>query len=260
VKPSSTPSERWLAYREVNPNARLRLFCFPYAGGGASAYRGWASALPSDLEVCPVQLPGRESRLRETPFTNPEPLIQTLADVLEPQLDLPFVLFGHSMGGMISFELSRELRRRQKPLPLHIFVSGRRAPQLPAREENIHDLPEPEFVAKLRELNGTPEEVLQHAELMRLLLPILRADFSVNETYTYTEEEPFDFGISAFGGLGDEEVTRDDLSLWKTHTRGKFRLRMMPGDHFFLHSAKDLITEAVARDLAELAVPVASTR
>jgi medium-chain acyl-[acyl-carrier-protein] hydrolase len=256
VKPSSTPSERWLAYREVNPNARLRLFCFPYAGGGASAYRGWATALPSDLEVCPVQLPGRESRLREAPFTRPEPLIQTLADVLEPHLDLPFVLFGHSMGGMISFELSRELRRRKRPLPLHIFVSGRRAPQLPAREENIHDLPEAEFVAKLRELNGTPEEVLQHSELMRLLLPILRADFAVNETYTYIEDEPFDFGISAFGGLGDEEVTRDDLSLWKTHTRGKFRLRMMPGDHFFLHSAKDLITEAMARDLAELAIPV----
>src|SRR6185295_11175567 len=98
-----------MAYREVNPNARLRLFCFPYAGGGASAYRGWATALPSDLEVCPVQLPGRESRLREAPFTRPEPLIQTLADVLEPHLDLPFVLFGHSMGGMISFELSREL-------------------------------------------------------------------------------------------------------------------------------------------------------
>ena len=252
MKPSSPPAERWLAYREVNPRARLRMFCFPYAGGGASAYRGWGASLPNDLEVCPVQLPGRESRLREPPFTQPAPLIQAIADALAPYMDMPFVFFGHSMGGMISFELSRELRRRGKTLPLHIFTSGRRAPQVPAREEPIHDLPEPEFIIKLRELNGTPEEVLQHAELMKLLVPILRADFSVNETYEYTQEEPFDLGISAFGGLGDVEVTKDDLELWRTQTRGRFRLRMLPGDHFFLHSAKDLMTEAIARDLAEI--------
>jgi medium-chain acyl-[acyl-carrier-protein] hydrolase len=256
VKPSSSPAERWLAYREVNPRARLRMFCFPYAGGGASAYRGWAGSLPNDLEVCPVQLPGRESRLRDQAFEKPEPLIQALADSLQPWMDMPFVFFGHSMGGMISFELSRELRRRGKTLPLHIFVSGRRAPQQPAREEPIHDLPEPEFIVKLRELNGTPEEVLQHAELMKLLVPVLRADFAVNETYTYTEEEPFDFGISAFGGLGDVEVTKEDVENWRVHTRGRFRIRMLPGDHFFLHSAKDLITEAIARDLAELRQPV----
>ena len=252
MKPSSPPAERWLAYREANPRARLRMFCFPYAGGGASAYRGWAASLPNDVEVCPVQLPGRESRLRDQAFEKSEPLIQALADALQPWMDMPFVFFGHSMGGMISFELSRELRRRGKTLPLHVFVSGRRAPQQPAREEPIHDLPEPEFIEKLRELNGTPEEVLQHAELMKLLVPVLRADFAVNETYTYTEEEPFDFGISAFGGLGDVEVTKEDVENWRVHTRGRFRMRMLPGDHFFLHSAKDLITEAIARDLAEL--------
>jgi medium-chain acyl-[acyl-carrier-protein] hydrolase len=253
LKPNPPPSERWLAYREVNPRARLRLLCFPYAGGGASAYRGWGAALPTDVEVCPVQLPGRESRLREPPFTRVDPLIRTLADVLEPHLDVAFAFFGHSMGAMIAFELARELRRRGGPLPQHLFAAGRRAPQLPAREEDIHDLPEPEFLAKLRELNGTPEEVLQHGELMRLLLPILRADFAINETYAHRPEAPFDFGISAFGGLGDREVTREDLELWHDHTRGRFRLRMLPGDHFFLHSAKDLLVEAVARDLAELA-------
>ena len=255
MKPSNSPSERWLAYREVNPRARLRMFCFPYAGGGASAYRGWNTSLPADMEVCPVQLPGRESRLRDPAFDRAKPLIQSVADALEPYFDMPFVFFGHSMGGMISFELSRELRRRGKTLPLHIFVSGRRAPQLPAREEPIHDLPEDQFFEKLRELNGTPEEVLQHAELMKLLLPVLRADFAVNETYEFTEEPPFDFGISAFGGLGDEEVTKDDLELWKLHTRGRFRVRMLPGDHFVRPATTDLITEAVARALAEIPVP-----
>jgi len=252
VKPSSASADRWLAYREVNPRARLRMFCFPYAGGGASAYRGWAASLPGEVEVCPVQLPGRESRLRDQPFTRAEVLIPAIADALAPYMDMPFVFFGHSMGGMISFELTRELRRRGKALPLHIFVSGRRAPQVPAREEPIHDLPEPEFIEKLRELNGTPEEVLQHAELMKLLVPILRADFAVNETYTYTEEEPFDIGLSAFGGLGDVEVTKEDLELWRTQTRARFRLRMLPGDHFFLNSGRDLLTEAIARDLGEV--------
>lgn len=252
MKPNAPPVERWLAYREVNPRARLRLFCFPYAGGGASAYRGWAAALPSDVEVCPVQLPGRESRLREPAFDRPEPLIQALADALQAHLDLPFAFFGHSMGAMLSFELARELRRRGRSLPLHLFVSGRRAPQVPPREEDIHDLPEPEFVAKLRELNGTPEEVLQHAELMRLLLPVLRADFAVNETYVLRAEPPLDLGISAFGGLADEEVSREDIAGWKEHARGAFRLRMLPGDHFFLHGSRDLLTEALARELSEL--------
>ena len=253
MKPTTPTPERWLAYREVNPRARVRMFCFPYAGGGASAYRGWGSSLPSDVEVCPVQLPGRESRLREAPFETPEPLVKALAEALQPYLQgLPFVFFGHSMGAMLSFELARELRRRGQTLPLHLFVSGRRAPQIPDLEEPIHALPEPEFIVKLRELNGTPEEVLQHAELMKLLIPVLRSDFAVNETYVYTEEEPFDLGISCFGGLGDKEVTRDDCAVWKEQTRGRFRLRMLPGDHFFVHSAKDMILESVARDLAEV--------
>lgn len=254
MRPSSNPTERWLAYREVNSRARLRMFCFPYAGGGASTYRGWAASLPADLEVCPVQLPGRESRLREQPFRQLAAMVPALADALKSYLDLPFVFFGHSMGALIAFELSRELRRRGQALPLHLFVSGRRPPQLPPREEPIHALPEPEFLVKLRELNGTPEEVLQHEELMRLLIPLLRADFAVNETYTYGEEEEiFDFGISAFGGLGDEEVTREDVEAWRPQTRGRFRMRMLPGDHFFIHSGKDLVLEAVARDLAEIA-------
>ncbi len=179
-------------------------------------------------------------------------MITAVADALSPWFDLPFVFFGHSMGAAIGYELARELRRRGRPLPLHLFVSGRRAPQLPARDEPIHDLPEPEFIVRLRELNGTPEEVLQHAELMKLLIPLLRADFAVNETYEYVEEPQLDVGISAFGGLADVDVGREDVEAWSVQTRGRFRMRMMPGDHFFLHPQKDLILESVARDLAEI--------
>jgi medium-chain acyl-[acyl-carrier-protein] hydrolase len=230
----------------------MRMFCFPYAGGGASIYRGWGASLPHDLEVCPVQLPGRESRLREPSFPDLESMVPAVTDALAPYLDLPFVLFGHSMGAAISFTLARELRRRGGPQPLHLFVSGRRAPHLPAREEPIHQLPDPEFTAKLRELNGTPEEVLQHEELMKLLLPLLRADFGVNETYEYTEEAPLAAGISAFGGIGDQDVLREDVEAWRQHTTGRFRARMFPGDHFFIHGNKDLVLEAVTRDLAEI--------
>jgi medium-chain acyl-[acyl-carrier-protein] hydrolase len=237
----------------------MRMFCFPYAGGGASVYRGWGASLPADLEVCPVQLPGRENRLRDQPFHQIGDMVPALADALRPYMNVPFVFFGHSMGGVISFELARELRRRGQPQPLHLFASGRRAPQFQAREEAIYGLPDPEFLAKLRELNGTPEEVLQHEELMRLLLPILRADFTVNDTYVYTPEEPFDFGISAFGGLGDEDITRDDMAGWQEHTRGRFRLRMLPGGHFFVNEAKDVVLESVARDLAEIAMALPRT-
>lgn len=251
MRPSANPTERWLAYREVNPSARLRMFCFPHAGGGASTYRTWQATL-RDVEVCPVQPPGRENRLREPAFTRLLDMIPPLADALAPYMDMPFVFFGHSLGSATAFELARELRRRGRPLPAHLFASGRPAPDLPPRDEPIHALPEPEFIEKLREMNGTPEEVLQHEELMKLLLPILRADFAVNETYQYAGDEPFDFGVSAFGGLGDPDVHREDLEAWKKQTRGRFRLRMLPGDHFFIMGNKDLVLEAVARDLAEI--------
>jgi medium-chain acyl-[acyl-carrier-protein] hydrolase len=246
----------WLPYRVAKPHARLRMFCFPYAGGGASIYRSWSTFLPPDVEVCAIQMPGRESRVREQLFNRYRPMTVALADALGPFLDLPFVFFGHSLGALISFELARELRRRGQTLPLHLFVSGRGAPDLPLREAPIHALPEPEFIAELRRLNGTPEAVLQHEELMRLVLPILRADFSVNETYVYTGEEPLDLGISALGGLGDDDVTREDLQAWRQQARGSFRMRMFQGDHFFIHSTQNLLLEAVARDLAEVTTAV----
>jgi medium-chain acyl-[acyl-carrier-protein] hydrolase len=252
VRPSVNPAQRWLAYREVNPRARLRMFCFPHAGGGASTYRTWGATLPSDVEVCPVQPPGRENRLREPAYTRLAEMIPPLTDALKPYLDLPFVFFGHSLGSLTAFELARELRRRGWAQPAHVFVSGRCAPDLPPREEVIHALPEAEFVAKIRAMNGTPDEVLQHEELMKLLVPILRADFTAHETYEFIREQPLDAGISAFGGLGDVDVHREDLEGWKDQTRGRFRLRMLPGDHFFINSSKDLLLESVARDLAEI--------
>lgn len=241
----------WLSCPKPNPDATVRLFCFPYSGAAASIYYPWAEMLPPNIEVCPVQLPGHGTRLREPLATRLAPQVEAVAASLTPALDRPFAFFGHSMGALISFELARYLRRLGRPGPVHLFVSGHGAPHLPDRNPPLHGLPEPEFVAKLRELNGTPEEVLRHEELLQLLIPVLRADFAVCETYVYQAEPPLPCPISAYGGLADGYVNREELAAWQEQTASRFSLRMFPGDHFYLNQASNrahLLT-ALARDL-----------
>jgi medium-chain acyl-[acyl-carrier-protein] hydrolase len=245
-----TPTvDPWIQFWQPKPQAQLRLFCFPYAGGGASIFRTWSETLPPQIEICPVQLPGRESRLLEAPFSQLFSLIEPLAQALLPYLDMPCAFFGHSMGALISFELVRYLRQQHGLSPVHLFVSARRAPQLIAPDPPIHHLPEPQFVEELRRLKGTPEEVLQTAELLQLLIPFLRADFAMCETYLYTPEEPLACPISVFGGLQDDEVSRDMLTAWREQTRGSFKLRFFVGDHFFLHAARASLFQALLQDL-----------
>jgi medium-chain acyl-[acyl-carrier-protein] hydrolase len=242
-------SDPWIARPRPNARARLRLFCFPYAGGGASLFRTWPQELAAEIEVCAVQPPGREHRLIEAPFTRLAPLVEALAEVLQPYFTVPFAFFGHSMGALISFELARCLRDQGGEGPMHLFVSGCRAPQLPDPDPPIHELPEDEFVAELVHLKGTPEGVMKDKELMELLLPVLRADFAICEKYLYQPGEPLDCPISAFGGLEDEEIGWDGVAAWEEQTRGAFTLRMVPGGHFFLHNARQLVLPAVAQEL-----------
>jgi medium-chain acyl-[acyl-carrier-protein] hydrolase len=241
---------RWLRRSRPRPHARRRLFCFPYAGGAASVYRTWSEELPEAIEVCAVQLPGREERISEAPFVDLAPLIAALLPALLPTLTLPFAFFGHSLGALIAFELASALRRAGHPLPFHLFVAAHPAPHRPHDDTPIHDLPEPEFVAELRRLNGTPDALLQQPELLALLLPALRADFAIYERYQYTPEAPLPCLISAFGGLRDLEVSRDDLAAWRDQTSGPFTLRMFPGDHFFPYSDRALLLRTIARELA----------
>ena len=250
----STGANSWVKCLGSGVQPRLRLFCFPYAGGNASVFRGWSGKLPPSIQVCPIQLPGRESRLREPPFTRLEPLVQALAQALQPYLDMPYAIFGHSLGALIGFELARILTRQNDSGPTHLFISGHSAPQLQATEPPIYRLPKPEFIKKLGHLNGTPMEVLQNAELMEIFLPILRADFAVNETYVYVPGTLLDCPISAFGGLQDGRVGYDDLAAWRDQTRGTFVLRMLPGDHFFLHRDRTFLLHAMTQDLAQSSI------
>jgi len=224
----------WIACRNPRPKTRLRLFCFPYAGGGASIFRTWSDGLPADVEVCPVQFPGRGTRLMERPFTQLSTLIEALAQGLAPLLDKPFAFFGHSLGALVSFELARQIRGQYGTHPVRLFVSGGRAPQIPHRAAPIHTLPDKEFLLELRRLNGTPSELLNHEELMEIMVPLLRADFALYETYQYSTDAPLSCPISAFGGLQDHRVNDHDLEAWRAQTSSAFALRMFPGDHFFL--------------------------
>ncbi len=248
----NTPtSNSWVTCPQPNRQAKLRLFCLPYAGGSASSFRTWSNNLPLTVEVCLIELPGRGTQIRSVPFTQLEPLVQAIAQVLLPYLDKPFALFGHSMGAIVSFELARLLRRQYEREPVHLFVSGRRAPQIPPLQPDIHTLSEPAFLDRLRRLYGTPKAVLENAELMQLLLPTLRADFAVIETYTYAAEPPLNCPITVFGGLQDDEVGLDDLQGWRRHTNASFSLQLLPGDHFFLHSAPELLLQSLARTILD---------
>ena len=239
----------WLPGYKEKPGSTMRLFCFPYAGGSAASFRPWPNLLPAFVQVMAVQPPGRGERLSEPPFKHLPDMIEILGPTLLPFFDKPFAFFGHSMGALIGFELTRWLRRTKNPMPVHLLVSGRRAPQFSDEEPPTHDLPEPEFIERLRELNGTPQEVLDHPELMQLMIPLLRADFSVCETYPYEVEPPLNCGLTVFGGVGDLEVPRDKIEQWREHTTSSFSLHMFPGDHFFIHSAQDEITRLISRVL-----------
>ena len=248
-RPTAT-ADRWVVRARPNPDAAFRLFCIPHAGGGASTFRGWADSLPADVEVCAVQLPGRENRMAETPFTHVAPLVEAWAEAAAPWLDRPFAVFGHSNGALVAFEWARWLRRTGGPQMAHLFASGRRAPDLPPRQRDTHDLPDHEFLADLRSLGGMPEEVLAHPELLQLLLPVLRADLTVHETYRWYPEPPLELPVTAYVGNADHKVCRDEAEGWERHTTKAFTLRVFPGDHFYLASQRDLLLKTLAKDLA----------
>lgn len=236
-------------YPKPNPHARVRLFCFPYAGGTAPIFRTWPNYLPAEVEVCAVQYPGRGTRIAEPLREDVEELMNSSYDELQPFLNKPFAFFGHSMGALVSYEFARRLQREQRSGPIGVFVSGCTAPHLRATDRITYDLPEPEFIDELRRLQGTPPEVLDSKELMQLMLPIIRADFKASQTYQYVPGPPLGCPIRAFGGLNDETVSREQVQGWGEHTSAGFRAQMMPGDHFFLNSSQPLLTRMVAQDL-----------
>ena len=251
---SRTEASLWFSAAQPNSRASVRLFCFPYAGGDAQVYRAWSRHLPPSVEVLAARLPGRGLRIKEAPFRDLVPVVAAVASAATPYLDRPFAFFGHSMGALISFELARLLRERGVRGPAHLFVSGCRAPQLRGGEPITYDLPDAEFIEYLRSLKGTPAEVFDHPELLELMLPLVRADFSVVETYQYRPGPALGCPVTAFGGESDEEVGVEGIKAWGEQTSGRFDARIMPGDHFFLNDppTRSLMLEVIASELARL--------
>ncbi|MCR9142851.1 MAG: alpha/beta fold hydrolase [bacterium] len=240
-------SETWLVRETERPAATLDLYCFPPAGGTSGLYRNWHAALPEFVQLHAIELPGRERRFSETPFDNMGLLLDELVPVIEASRSpgRPFVLFGHSMGASIAFEMTRRLCETNRELPALLCISGRKAPQTPERFSFMHDLGEAEFIEGLRAYGGTPEAVLQNEDLMELFVPLLRADFSLFETWSYTPQPPLRVPFVVFGGEDDHRALRDELQSWRIHTALDFQLRMLPGGHFFLRDDEE-------RMLAEL--------
>lgn len=242
----------WFTRARPDPNARLRLFCFPYAGGGAAIYRGWENYLPPGVEIFAVQPPGRGGRFKEPALDRMDSLVAAVANAMQPFLDRPIALFGHSVGAFASFEMAHRLADTFGIHAQHLFVSGARAPQLLRNRKNIHDLSEEDFITELKTLNGTPPEVLENPELMRMVSATLRADFAIAETYRASNKHPLNCPMSVFGGLEDTLAAREDLEAWKVHTTNSFELWQLPGDHFFIHTSDSLILRILSRELSRL--------
>jgi medium-chain acyl-[acyl-carrier-protein] hydrolase len=213
----------------------MRLFCFPYAGGGPAIFSAWGNLLPS-LEVVAVQYPGRGSRMLEEPFTDMNALVKAAAEGILPYLHTkPFAFFGHSMGSTVAFEVAQYLKRTHGIEPAHLFVSGRISPHTPYNRKKIHDLPDRELIAELKTLGGTPPEVLADDDLMQLVLPLIRADFATAENYVATTDQPLNCPLTAFSGTHDDRANETEMGEWGRYTRSNFEVLVFQGDHFFLH-------------------------
>lgn len=241
---NSTP---WIVRPAPHEEAGIRLFCLPYAGAGALIYRSWPAALSRSVDVCLVQLPGRESRLLEALLRHTSNLIPPMTQALRPWLDRPFVIFGHSLGALLGFELARNMQRLGTPAPELLIASAVAAPHIP-RTRFISGLDDEQFVEELHKLGGTSPEVLANEDLRRVFLPVLRADMHLCETYRPSGQGVLNCAISAFGGASDPETPRPALLAWRDYTRA-FTWRIFPGGHFFIHSQASAVLAAVTEEL-----------
>ena len=245
-------SNRWFVFPRPNPAAQLRLFCFHYAGGSAQIFHDWHGSLPTNVEMGAIQLPGRGHRLGEPHIRRLAPLSRIVAQELLPYLDKPFVFFGHSLGALLCFETARSLRRENRRQPDHLFVSATEAPHRRSLEEPLSGLPKSALVKKLREYNGAPMEALHNDELLDLMLPTIRADLELYETYEYYPEPPLECAMTIYGGLEDHEVEAERLAAWSEMTLGACGVRMFPGGHFYLDSSRAIFLQTFAGDLLRL--------
>ncbi|PLY40168.1 thioesterase [Janthinobacterium sp. ROICE36] len=236
----------WLVGTRL-PTRNLRLYCFSYAGGGAHAYTPWQRALGPNIELSAIQMPGRGARMGEPPVESMTQLVETLVDVIVSDADMPYAFFGHSLGGLIAFEVARCLARQRKTMPQRLIVSGCAAPQHRNQSRQLHRLSDDALIQALADYNGTPPEILANQELMALLLPMIRADFGLAERYAYLAGPSLDIPISVFAGTEDQHVS--SAGKWAEESSVTCRVHSFEGDHFFIHTRRDAVVACLKREL-----------
>jgi surfactin synthase thioesterase subunit len=229
----------------------VRLFCFHYAGGGASVFQRWPDCLPAAVEPVAIQLPGREDRFAEPAYDHMQPLIERLAAAVGPHLDRPYAFFGYSMGARVCLALAQLLHRRGLPVPRMLLVGGSPAPNLGLPVPGWNESEE-RLALYLRLLGGTPSDVLDAPDLLALLLPTLRADLTVVATWPYQESPRLSCAIRAFAGADDRYASPARMQAWRDETHSSFTLTVLPGGHFFIHSAAAQLLDSVRREIRQL--------
>ena len=242
--------DRWFTKMSPAFNGGVRLVCIPYAGGGPAMFRTWSNELPTQIGVFAALLPGQGSRIREVPPSQTSTFAAELVTNIEPYLNEPYALFGYSMGALVAFEMTRQLRAQGKPLPTNLFVAARRAPQVPDTAAPLHVLPDSAFVKGIQSrYGGIPEAIMKDAELMTLFTPVLRSNFTMIETYRYVDEDPLDLPIAAFGGTRDKTTGEAELSAWGRQSKRSFNYQLFDGDHFFIQQHQSSVLDTVKRNL-----------
>lgn len=230
---------------QPNNEALSRLFCFPFAGGSASFFSDWHNILSqSGIEICAIQMPGREDRIYESLLTNVDGLVSEIVEAMADFQDKPYAFFGHSMGTLISFEVTRKLRSLKMKQPSILFMSSGKAPQIQPRRI-LHKLPNDSFLLKIKELGGIPDIIIENQDLTDLYLPILRADFKMIETYQYVDSKPLDTKIVAYGGRMDQEVKYKDIVAWEGHSLKPLNVNVYEGNHFYLRNYKEKLLKDI---------------
>jgi surfactin synthase thioesterase subunit len=238
--------------RQSGHARRLRMYCFSYAGGSAASFTPWQSMVNRQVEICAVQLPGRGMRFREPNVDSLPLLIEQLAQAVVPKDKMPFVFFGHSMGGLIAFELTRYCKRHRLASPKHLFVSGCDAPQHRKPSRRLHELDDDGLINALKDYNGTPPEILCNREIMELVIPSIRSDFTMVETYRYNADRPLDLPITVLAGKSDVHLSPLQTQGWQRETTHRCDLKWFDGDHFFINSERQAVLDCVNAALNDM--------
>lgn len=239
----------WFTVPRPRANPKMTLFCFPYAGGSSTdpVFRQWAHAMPDDVEVAVLEMPGRSRRMAEPFERSLLGLVGRLVPVMAHYADRPFAFFGHSLGAIVAYELARALEIAGKPVPRLLVVSAKQAPHLPYRHR-LYDLPRDEFISALRKLNGTRDEILQNEELLEIVISVLRNDLEMAFKYRFLGPPLRTVPIIACAGRDDPHVELESIDAWREHAE-QFEFSVYPGGHFYIQNES---SEAIRARMVEL--------